>query len=194
MLLRPAGAIDSHFFVSDGSALKMLMLRRRLVECRDLFSRSFGAFAVRHRARNLRVRLATLRAQCASLGILLRLQSAQSVTGYRKLEERLKAELRSFSYLEQQDAKVERDLVETLLPYVRMGTSARLCADGADAILINDALEELERRLGEGPALLLQLADGSVRIATARHIDALFQDQAPTLPSESVARLCAALP
>ena len=193
LLLRPAGPIDSHFFVSYGSALKMLR-QRSPNDCREIVSRSFGAFAARRGAHHLRARLAALRAHRASLGSLLAPHPAQSVEGYRKLEERLKAELRSLDYLEQRGVQAERELVETLLPFARTGTGVRLCVDGACAIVVDDAPVELKQRLGEESALLLQLADGSVRVAAARHIGALFPDEAPALPPESVARLHAALP
>ncbi len=118
LLLKPADAIASHFFVSYGSALKMLRSRPP-DECRALVEASFGAYLADEIARREATDLERLEAEYSSLTELLAAADADDVGGYVKLSERLRAEERAYTYLREQEAAYAASTVETLLPYMR---------------------------------------------------------------------------
>ena len=57
-----------------------------------------------------------------------------------------RAQLRTESYLVEQEAATTTSTIESLLPFVRSGTAARL-ADGSDAMLLDDAPKALAAKL-----------------------------------------------
>jgi len=86
-----------------------------------------------------------------------------------------RAQLRTESYLVEQEAATTTSTIESLLPFVRSGTAARL-ADGSDAMLLDDAPKALAAKLPTlfaSSAALLLLAGPTVRICEPRHIVAL---------------------
>jgi len=198
LLSRDADAISSHFFVGYGAALKMLRVRSP-DECRRLVSRSFGSFIDSSSRDADRQRLLQLERERAGLRPTLSRYPAESVASFMKLGARLAAEERALRYLEQQAAAESAELVETLLGFVQMGTLARL-HDGAYALCVDDAPEEVQRRLRErapkeeAHAVLLVLGDGSLRVACAKHIADLFPETVLAIPAQGVRELHAALP
>ena len=145
MLLRPADAISSHFCVSYNTALRLLATRP-LEECRQFVSRSFGAFQRTTSREASEARLMALTAERTETRRLSALYPPERVAAYLKLGERRTAEQRSLDYLLGQEAQAAAELVETLLPFVPAGTLVAM-ADGANALLLDDAPPDLARAL-----------------------------------------------
>lgn len=197
LLLQPPEPINSHFFVSYGSALQMLAVRP-VEACRDLVERSFGTFLAMNEEERASNKLEQADAQLRELDNLLAGVGDEELAAYVKLEERLTAELRTQTYLADQEAATTAQTMESLLPFVRSGTAVRLI-DGRCATLIDDAPASLAARLPTvftSTTPLLLLPDASFAIVEPRHIAILDPEATATaaLPAEPLAAILSSLP
>ena len=91
------------------------------------------------------------------------------------MQERLTSELRTETYLREQEASTNAQTIESLLPFVRAGTAA-LLTDGTSCLLLEDAPPSLAAKLPtlfSSSAALLLLEGPRLRIAEPRHISLL---------------------
>ena len=137
--------IRSHFYVTYGSALQMLATRD-LSACRQLVERSFGSFLASSNQRRADAARDAAENQLAEYEAVLGAYTNEELAAYVKLQERLTSEVRTESYLLEQEAATTTATIESLLPFVRSGTAAKL-ADGSDALLLDDAPRALAAKL-----------------------------------------------
>ncbi|CAM9543848.1 unnamed protein product [Chrysoparadoxa australica] len=198
ILLAPLDGIESKFRTSYSMAINVLRTRK-LHKAKALVERSFGNFLQLKHLGPAQAGAATAGAELESITTRLDAMGVDIAGAkfYRKLWERRQgsthshAEERILGYLESQEAEVDSELVETILPISPLG-SGLLMNDGRTGAMLGD------HRIGGSFHAVLLMQSGDIIAAppsTVRYIstDGLPDGVAPQLAVELMDRLSSAL-
>mmetsp|Transcript_56412 Transcript_56412/g.106154 ORF Transcript_56412/g.106154 Transcript_56412/m.106154 type:complete len:795 (+) Transcript_56412:28-2412(+) len=151
LLLEPPEPIESHFFVTYGSAVKMLRVWN-MEECKSLVERSFGTYLAEKQENTADKRIILLEEQLCEYEAMFYDIPQLELEEYAKVHDTFTRAEKHKLVLKKAESNLISQTMEGILPFVPTGTSVRL-TDGSLGIILDEAQPEIimNFRTGSNP-------------------------------------------